>query len=198
MTRRGLLLGLALAGCAGEQGEKQAFPLLPGGPPPTARGPVLLLRPMAAAPGLENRGLRRARPGGGVEVDYWNEWLAPPASLAEAALRRLLARRFVVVAPGSAARPALTLETELLTLEADTGAMIARAALGAVLTDAGGQVLWQGAPSATAPLASGRAADVAAACNAALAAALAQIEQALTPARRRVAGAMGTAAATPA
>lgn len=187
MRRRSVIAALALVGCGGDQGEKRAFPLLPGGPPPASSGPVLLVRPMAAAPGLEVRGLRRARADGGVEVDFWNEWLAPPATLADAALRRLLARRFVVVAPGSAATHVLSLETELLALEADTAANLARASLGAVLTDAGGRVLWQGAPQATVPLASGRAADVVAACNAALAAALAQIDRALTPRGRRVA-----------
>ena len=86
--------------------------------PPTA--PVLLVRRLRATPGLQDLALRRQRPDGAYEVGAFEEWLAPPADLAEAALRAWLAasgRFAAVVAPGSRAEASLVLEAQLLTLE---------------------------------------------------------------------------------
>ena len=99
MKRRWLLLGgAALGGCS----------LLPQQPylqrrdwpldvqraqvlPPRPRGPVLLVRSIRAAPGLEVRGLQWLLRDGSVHVDYYEQWAVPPAQAVEDDLRRWLA-----------------------------------------------------------------------------------------------------------
>jgi hypothetical protein len=49
--------------------------------------PVLLVRRLRGVPGLQELGLRRVLPGGGFELLAYEEWIAPPADLAEPALR---------------------------------------------------------------------------------------------------------------
>lgn len=139
--KRRLILGLPLlaAGCSVLPDrpfiEAQRFALEPRrAGPPVARGRhALLLRSMRAAPGLEARGLRQRRADGSVAVAPYEEWLAPPADLAETALRQWLGasgRFTAVTAPGSRLTTFLVLETELLTLETDgSGARAAVAAL---------------------------------------------------------------------
>ena len=141
MTRR-LVLGLPLlAGACSVLPDRpfieaQRFALAPQrGSPPGARGRhTLLLRTMRAAPGMEARGLRRLRPDGSVTLAPYEEWLAPPAELAELALRQWLAasgRFSAVTAPGSRLPASLILETELLVLQTEPGS--ARASLAALL-----------------------------------------------------------------
>ncbi|WBV44059.1 ABC-type transport auxiliary lipoprotein family protein [Pseudoroseomonas cervicalis] len=193
-TRRALLvlapLGLAACSVLPDRPyvEVRRFPLAP--PPPPATGGrgrrVLLLRLMRAAPGQEARGLRSLREDGTEQVDYYAEWSAPPAELAEEAMRRWLAGSGLfsaVVAPGSRAAADLTLETELTALLADLGRGEARAGLSAVLLREGGegsQVLTQLAVTGTAPLPAARPLRpeaLAAAMNEAFAAALGALER---------------------
>lgn len=139
--KRRLVLGLPLlgAGCSVLPDrsfiESQRFALDPrreGSPGPRSRN-ALLLRSIRAAPGLEQRGLRRLRADGSVTVAPYEEWLAPPADLAELSLRQWLAasgRFTAVTAPGSRLATSLILETELVALQAEPdGARVAVAAL---------------------------------------------------------------------
>ena len=120
--------------------ESQRFALEPrrAGPPGPRTRQALLLRTMRAAPGLEARGLRRLRPDGSVTLAPYEEWLAPPADLAELALRQWLAasgRFTAVTAPGSRLATNLILETELLILQIEPNS--AHAALAALLLTQG-------------------------------------------------------------
>lgn len=141
MNRR-LLLGLPLlaAGCSVLPDrpfiESQRFTLSPRreGPPGRRLRHALLLRSMRAAPGMEQRGLRRVRSEGRVEVAPYEEWLAPPGELAELALRQWLVasgRFTAVTAPGSRLATFLVLETELIALQVEPDG--ARAAVAALL-----------------------------------------------------------------
>jgi ABC-type uncharacterized transport system auxiliary subunit len=143
--RRSLLpaLPLLLAGCS-------VFPDRPNIPVrryaldprraealPAPRGaPVLQIRRIRGVPGLQDLGLRRARPDGSYEILPYEEWLAAPGDLAEASLRAWLSASGLfsaVVAPGSRAEPGLVLEGQLTVLEAAPAAGEARAALAGVL-----------------------------------------------------------------
>jgi len=205
-ARRALLLAGLLGACSvlpdRPYQEVHRFALAPERPTtnPPARGtgaPVLLLRVVRAVSGLDQRGLRIVRPGGRVEIAYWDEWTALPAELAESALRRWLEASglFAAVIPsGSRLDPDMVMEAELLQLEALPAEGIARAALSAlVLSDSArdpvGQprILGQLQASGTAPLpgaaregaASPDAAQAAAAMQAALGAALTDLERQL-------------------
>ncbi|MCQ4162865.1 ABC-type transport auxiliary lipoprotein family protein [Roseomonas sp. GC11] len=203
MNRRLLLVlpfGLAACSVLPEHPyvEVRRFPLLPqrAEPPRPAGGlagggrRVLQVRLMRAAPGQEARGLRSLRPDGTEQTDYYAEWSAPPAELAEEALRRWLSAGGLfqaVVAPGSRARADLVLETELTALQADLGAGEARAGLSAVLLREGGesaQVLAQLAVSGRAPLPAERPLRpeaLAAAMTEAFAATLGALERGIAP-----------------
>jgi ABC-type uncharacterized transport system auxiliary subunit len=116
--------------------ESQRFALSPQreGPPGPRMRHALLLRTMRAAPGQEQRGLRRVTADGRVEVAPYEEWLAPPAELAELALRQWLVasgRFTAVTAPGSRLATFLILETELIALQMEADG--ARAAIGVLL-----------------------------------------------------------------
>ena len=116
--------------------ESRRFVLDPRREGPSAERPrhAILLRSMRAAPGLEQRGLRRLRADGRLEVAPYEEWMAPPAELAEQALRQWLVASgqfSAVTAPGSRLETALILETELLALE--IGPEGARAAMAVLL-----------------------------------------------------------------
>ncbi|MFC7691688.1 ABC-type transport auxiliary lipoprotein family protein [Paeniroseomonas aquatica] len=183
----------------------QRFALAPERPQratPARGAPVLLVRTLRAAPGLDVRGLRLLGADGQITTEYWQEWAAPPADLAEEALRRWLAasgRFSAVTLPGSRLRSDLVLEAELIRLQAEPGSGLGRAAL-SVLALAEAQsgsgearILGQFLAEGAAPLARQgskvRAADAATAMSAALGLALAQVEQRLAglPAPRRVA-----------
>lgn len=197
MMRRALLLALALPACTvlpdRPYQSPQRFALAPerpAGAAPARRGPVLLLRTLRAAPGLEQRGLRILGPGDAVTVEFWSEWAAPPADLAEETLRRWLlesGRFSAVTAPGSRLRSGLILEGELTRLQAEPLNGIARASLSALLLADGtgeSRVLGQFLVDGTAPLPGGRRADgrivpaeAAAAMSAALGDALGRLER---------------------
>ncbi len=103
---------------------------------PPRGAPVLLLRSLRGVPGLQELGLRAARADGGFDIAAYEEWIAPPADLAEPALRAWLQDSGMftaVIAPGSRAEASLVLEAQLTTLEAAPAAGEARAALAGVL-----------------------------------------------------------------
>jgi hypothetical protein len=141
---------------------------------------------MRAAPGLDQRGLRSLGADGQVTQDFWAEWAAPPADLAEEATRRWLAgsgQFAAITAPGSRLRAGLVLEAELLRLEVEPGARRARATVAGLLlleapeSGAPTQILGQLQADGTAPLPPGEdPALAAAAMNAALGQALAGLE----------------------
>lgn len=185
MRRRAMLLLPLLGACSVLPDrpfqESTRYPLAPARPPGGGRrgtGQVLLLRTLRAAPGLELRGLRRLRPDGTVEVLPYDEWIAPPADLAEAALRDWLvrARLFTAVtAPGSRLAANVVLEAELTRLDSDARA--ARAGLAALLLrEGGGRVVAQRAFEAEAPVGGEGAAAAARAMDAAVGRLLAEVE----------------------
>jgi len=144
MRRRALLPLLpALAGCSilpeRPNVPVRRYPLLPrrAATAPAPRGaPLLLVRRLRGVPGLQEPGLRVARPDGSYEILPYEEWIAPPADLAEFALRQWLGGGGLyaaVVAPGSRAEAGLVLEAQLTALEAAPAAGQARAALAGVL-----------------------------------------------------------------
>jgi cholesterol transport system auxiliary component len=148
---------------------------------------LLLVRTVRAPAALDVRGLRSIRPDGTEEIDFYAEWISPPAEAAEQALRRWLmdARLFAaVLAPGSRANPDLVLEGELTRLVANRARGQAEAELNFVLIserEASPRVLGQMISSGTAALPSGalRPDQAAAAMSAALGNALGSLEQAL-------------------
>ena len=186
--------------------EVQRFALAPERPQRATaprNAPVLLVRTLRAAPGMDVRGLRLVGADGQVSTGYWQEWAAPPAELAEEALRRWLAasgRFSAVTLPGSRLRANYVLEGELIRLQAEPAAGLGRAALSVLLLtepQAGGdaRILGQFVAEGSAPIPGGgprpdgtpEAAAAAAAMSAALAEALAQVERNLVrllPARR--------------
>lgn len=208
--RRSLLLAPAVLGGAAcsvlpsrPYQEVQRYALAPERPrrePPARRGPVLLLRTVRAAPGMDSRGLRTLGAGGQVDTAFYDEWAAPPVELVEEAMRQWLAGSGLfsaVVSPGSRLRPGLVLEAELLRLQAEPRTGLARAGLAALLLeeprDATQQarILGQFTPEGTAPLPGGPrrddavpAGEAAAAMRDALAAALAALERDLRGAVR--------------
>ena len=155
LRRRGVLVaGAALAGCsvlpARPYQERRQWPLdVP--PPVSAAGAaghkVLLLRAVRAGPGLDTRGLRTIQPDGAERIANWEEWSVPPPQGVEDDLRQWLAASGLfaaVVMPGSAVKPDLVLEGELLALVADPQTGAARAAIGiVVLREPGSQPLLQ-------------------------------------------------------
>ncbi|WP_372620506.1 hypothetical protein [Falsiroseomonas sp.] len=134
-------------------------PRRPESRPPRRGGPVLLVRSLRGVPGLQELGLRRVRPEGGYDIAPYEEWIAPPADLAEPALRAWLLDSGLfaaVVAPGSRAEASLVLEAQLTRLEAAPAAGEARAALSGVLLREerlSARILAPLEVSATAPLA---------------------------------------------
>lgn len=123
--------------------ESQRFPLQPRreGPPGARTRHAILVRGMRAAPGLEQRGLRRVQADGRVEIAPYEEWLAPPADLAELALREWLVasgRFTAVTSPGSRLETSLIIETELIAIQIEPAG--ARVALSGLLLGQGGGI----------------------------------------------------------
>ena len=144
--------------------------------------PVLLVRRVRGVPGLQELGLRVAAADGSIAITPWDEWLAPPGDLAEAALRAWLQASGLftaVVPPGSRAEHSLVLEAQLTALEAAPGE--ARAGLAGVLLQERGlssRVLLTFDLHGRAPLpAGGGAAAAAAAMQAALGEAFRELER---------------------
>lgn len=148
--------------------------------PAPAHAPVLLLRNVAAAPGLEERGLLTLRPDGSQFLDLYQEWtVAPAEGVTEALLNRLVAsgEYAAVLSPGSRARADLVLEATLTAFVAEPGR--ARASLAITLVNSSGSVLLQTVRTATAPLASEQPAAKVTALKAALASTIGEVVQAL-------------------
>lgn len=192
MTRRALLLlPLALGGCSVLPNRPnipiRRFALNPERDLRLAaprNAPVLLVRRVRGVPGLQELGLRVLAADGGVSIAPYDEWLAPPGDLAEAALRAWLQASGLfaaVVAPGSRAEHNLVLEAQLTALEAAPRAGEARAGLAGVLLQERGlssRVLLTFDLRGRAPLpARGGAATAAAAMQAALGEAFRGLEQ---------------------
>lgn len=199
IPRRALLLPLALGACGSLLPDRPNVPVRRYGLSPrrpsvasARRGaPVLLLRSLRAVPGLQDVGLRRATPDGAYDIAPYEEWIAPPAQLAEAALRSWLGASGLysaVVAPGSRAEAALVLEAQLTVLEAAPPTGEARAGLAGVLLREerlASRVLVPFEVSATVPLAPGAEAPAqAAAMEAALGRVFSQLEAVLARATR--------------
>ena len=192
MRRRALLATALLGGCsllpARPYQEVRDWPLLAprdGALPPRQGGPVLLVRSLRAAPGLEARGLRTLQPDGSLRVDPYEQWLVPPAEAVEDQLRRWLAASGLfaaVLPPGSLARADLVLEGELLRLVTDPAQRVSLAAMGAVLLDrrpAQPRLRLQTEAAGEAPLLQWSGPGVAHSACAAVAAMFAQLERRL-------------------
>ncbi len=205
MTRRWLLASLlGMAGCSllpdVPYTERRDWPLMLRRSvdlPPRRGGAVLLVRSMAAAPGLEARGLRWLLHDGSLHVDFYEQWAVPPAQAVEDSMRQYLAGSGLfaaVLGPGSRMSADLVLETELLALMADLGSHSARASLALVLLDqrvGRTRVLLQETVTGEAPLAGKDPAMLVGALRTAVAEALRKAEAAIAvavrvqPARRR-------------
>jgi len=192
MQRRLIMLApLALGACASVLPQqkyvpKTDWPLAP--PPPAynaaaAGGPVLLVRDISAAPGLDAQGLQSLGADGSLTVDYYNLWAVDPADAVTQALAdwAVASGAFsAVVTPGSRLTPGLILEGELTELVADRGAGQARCVLTLVVIkpaanySAAALPLAQARIVGTAALAGNDAAAQVAAERAALAQALGQ------------------------
>lgn len=192
MNRRGFLAGvLAITGCGLSERpyeQKRDWPLGARRPQSVAanpRGPVLLVRAMQTAPGLETRGLRSLRADGSIRSDFYETWAVLPAQGVEASLRDWLAssgRFAAVMAPGSRLTADYILETTLTEFVADPPRGVARAAITlVVLEDRGGtaRVRAQHALSAEAALTGDSAPAIAQASLAALAKLLTEAERAV-------------------
>ncbi|MDE8349966.1 MAG: ABC-type transport auxiliary lipoprotein family protein [Acidocella sp.] len=141
MQRRLILMApLWLAGCGSllptQKYVRQVnWPLQPSPPvsnPPNPNGPILLVRDLAAGPGLNEQGLRTLRPDGSLDVAYYNRWAVAPADAATAALTAWAAASgafSAVVNTGTRLTPALIVEGELTEFVADPTAGQARAVL---------------------------------------------------------------------
>jgi uncharacterized lipoprotein YmbA len=160
-------------------------------PPPVAHpapagSPVLLLRPVRAAAGVEPRGLLTLRADGSLQADPFELWIAPPVDAVTDQLQRWLTasgRFSAVVAPGSRLTANYVLEAELTALWAVPASGEARAGLSFVLIDQHGgatNALLQANVSGVAPLANDAAETRAASERAALADAFSRLVAALT------------------
>ncbi len=193
MPHRRLLLAapLALAACGSLLPRQQYIPrtIWPLQPPPPGTnaapgaGPVLLVRALAAAPGLDQRGLQSLAADGSLNVDYYNLWAVPPAdALTQSLITWAQASGLfsAVVTPGSRLTPGLIIEGELTQLLADLPAGVARAQMSLLIIKpsgaAGGfaQPLAQLSLSASAPIEGSGPAAQEAAQSAAAASLLAQ------------------------
>lgn len=190
MRRRAVLAAAAaLGGCSILPSrpylQRRDWPLQappPPAMPAPASAPVLLVRTLSAAPGLEARGLQTLQPDGSVRIDAYEQWSVPPVDAVEDQLRRWLIACGLfraVLAPGSRARADLALEGELLTLIGDPPHHVSRAALGVVLIDlrpSPTRILLQAEIAGQAPLTEITGPGVAASGCAALGAMLAALE----------------------
>jgi ABC-type uncharacterized transport system auxiliary subunit len=185
-------LALAASGCSVlptvPYTQRRDWPILvppPAALAPRASGPVLLVRSVTAAPGLDGRGLLTMQADGSMHSDFYEQWAVPPADGVEAALQTWLAGSGLfgaVIASGSRLPADLVLEAELMQFWAEPAAGRADAALALVLLDqrrGASRVRLQRNVAGQAPLAGADAPAVAHATLAALADAFAQTTQAL-------------------
>lgn len=201
MHRRLILLApLALAACGSLLPQQKYIPrinwplqpLPPVQNPPNPAGPVLLVRDIAAGPGLDQQGVQVLQPDGSLYIDYYNLWAADPADATTQALLAWLQASgafSAVISPGSRLTASLILEGELTELVADPDQDRAIAVLTLVVIKNNGAI-----GAGTAPLAQQRitgmaplGGDAPAAEVAAQQAALASVlEQAVALVRRYV------------
>lgn len=140
MRRRLLLLAapLGLAGCGSllptqKYVPRITWPLQPAAPTTkitNSNGPVLLVRAINPAPGLEQRGLQSLTKDGNLIVDYYNLWAVPPAQALTQGLinwAQASGHFSAVVTPGSRLTPDLIVEGELSALLVDLATSQARA-----------------------------------------------------------------------
>ena len=141
MKRRfALFTPLALSAC-GSLLPRQKYvprvnwPLAPQPPqqnPANPSGPVLMVRNITAAPGLDQQGLQSLQADGSVDIGYYNLWAVSPADAVNQALLNWTQSSGVfsaVISPGSRLTASLILEGELTELLADLAAGQARAVL---------------------------------------------------------------------
>lgn len=190
--RTWLTLPLALSGCGGFLSERayvptREWPLLvtrPSVSPPPPDAPVLAVRSLRAAPGLEVRGLPTLQRDGSLTRAPYEQWLVPPGEGVEDALRRWLAASGLysaVLAPGSRVIADQILEGELTALWIDKRDGLAHAGLGLVVLAGGEQqrLVLQQTFAATAAASGAGAADAVAALHQALQRLFVEIEAAL-------------------
>jgi cholesterol transport system auxiliary component len=193
MMRRRLMLTapLLLAGCGSVLPAQKYVPQVdwPLNPQPpnwqaaNPAGPVLLVRDLAAGPGLDEQGLQSLRADGSLDISYYNHWAVPPADAATAALTNWAEASgafSAVVGTGTRLSPGLIVEGTLTEFVADLPAGQARAVLTLVIIGNSGGITAKSRPLAqqritgTAPLSGSDAGAQVAAERAALADALGQ------------------------
>jgi cholesterol transport system auxiliary component len=193
MMRRRLMLTapLVLAGCssvlpAQKYVPQVDWPLDPQPPNWQAANPggrVLLVRDLAAGPGLDEQGLQSLRADGSLDISYYNHWAVPPADAATAALTNWAEASgafAAVVGTGTRLTPGLIVEGTLTEFVADLSAGQARAVLTLVIIGNSDSIAAKALPLAqarvtgTAPLSGSGASAQVAAERAALADALGQ------------------------
>ncbi|MBO0709914.1 MAG: membrane integrity-associated transporter subunit PqiC [Acetobacteraceae bacterium] len=194
MKRRSVLLGstLALVGCSSllqrPYEERRQWPLVvrrPAAQPLRRNGHVLLVRSIAAAPGLSARGLQWLEPDGSLHVDFYEEWIVSPNEAVENDLRQWLADSGLfaaVIGPGSRLTADFVLEGTLTAFVANPAMRRARAVLSIALIDQRAsqtRALMQHTFTAEQPLANTNTAGMVEALRAAVASLLRQVEQAI-------------------
>ena len=145
MNRRLILLApFALTACASLLPKQKYiarinWPLDPQPPtqnPANPSGPILLVRPITAAPGLDQQGLQSLAPDGSLTIDYYNNWAVQPADAVSQALINWCQASgafSAVITPGSRLTPTLIVEGELTQFLADPAHGQATAVLTLVL-----------------------------------------------------------------
>jgi len=192
MNRRLVLFApLALTACGSLLPQQTYIPRInwPLAPEPPAQnapnpaGPVLLLRDITAAPGMDQQGVQILQPNGSLNIDYYNLWAVSPADAATQSLLTWLQASgdfSAVVSPGSRLTASLILEGELTELLADLSTNQATAVLTLVVIKNSDSISAASLPLAqqritgTAPLTGNTPAAEVAAQRAALANALSQ------------------------
>lgn len=132
MRRRFLLLAapLGLSGCGSLLPAQKYIPrtIWPLQPQPStvktasSGAPVLLVRAINPAPGLEQRGLQSLTTNGNLVVDYYNLWAVPPAEALTQGLvdwAQASGDFTAVITPGSRLSPNLIVEGDLSELLVD-------------------------------------------------------------------------------
>jgi ABC-type uncharacterized transport system auxiliary subunit len=126
----------------------------------------MLVRTVAAAPQLQTRGLQWLRPDGSVHIDFYEQWVVPPAQAVDNNLRQWLTASGIyaaVLAPGSRIHEDFVLEATLNVFVVDLPTRVARVALAVILLDertGPARLLLQQTFSATATLASKNVPDL--------------------------------------
>jgi len=150
MKRRIVLVApLGLAACtsvlpAQKYVAKVNWPLAPQPPvfhPALSHGPVLMVRAITAAPGLDAQGLQTLGPDGSLTIDYYNLWAVEPAdAITQGLVTWAQATGFfsAVVTPGTRLNADYIVEGELTELVTDPGAGQARCVVTLVVMKATG------------------------------------------------------------